>query len=720
MKLDSRTGNVISSGSIGEDSNFTIEMNPKMFRTLSDTMYQDKIGSMIRELSCNAMDAHIAAGEADKPFTIHLPDQIEPWFSVKDEGIGLSDQDIRSMYTSYGASTKDQSNDMVGAFGLGSKTPFAYTDQFTVTSIYDGMKRVYVAVMVDELPVIKLQHEEETSEHPGLEVNVGVNDYDFSTFRDKVLAQLRFFKVKPTLLNNRYDVQFKDLDALEALIERDGIKVFKQGYRDDIRGIWVVQGGVGYILSIEKLGDMEDAAKSFAKAIAEKGAVIRVDIGDVEVTASREGISYTENTRKRIVKRLTDVANAISAETVAELRKMTSIWERAAAFNGLMEVLQKAVKNSADFDKLFPENVIAFRGQNMIVRVKQIDDMGLDAVMYVKHKGYRRGSYSDTFVRLARKVVTDLDRSWDKDIVNLHPEVDFNVFIRDTNSKPVARLKLFAEENDYPPMLVIEGFKGDVTKAEIKKVAKALHIPESKIKLLSTLTAPKVNNSGKGGAEARPRAFQMPTSGSVNIGNSREWERVYDNLDDIDEAIWVKMDRHDISWSSDVRIVLEAAKRGLLDKPVIAVNYQTADRITEGKVGSQLTSAEDVAKELLAKIESFKPIYRALEKYNNFIGRVGSGNRHVRAIINNGAIPGLDAVSKRIEQLEKRIEGWEWAERNSDADLMEAAGKAGYNAGEARNMAIVDRYPLLSHLQPYTDIPAEHIEDYIKMVDERG
>ena len=218
------------------------------------------------------------------------------------------------------------SHDQFGAFGLGSKTPFAYTDQFTVTSIFEGVKRIYIAVMNDDgLPILKLQHESDTTEHVGLEINVSVNDYDFQTFREKILAQLRFFKVKPTLTNNRHGVEFVDIDSTETLIERNNVKVFTGDRDRPVRGLWVVQGGVGYQLSVEKLGDMDDATKSFAKAISEKGAVITFDIGEVEVTASREGISYTVNTCKRIVKQLTETAETIAADTIAELRKMDSI-----------------------------------------------------------------------------------------------------------------------------------------------------------------------------------------------------------------------------------------------------------------------------------------------------------------------------------------------------------------------------------------------------------
>lgn len=87
---------------------------------------------MIRELSCNAKDAHVDAGKGDVPFEIHLPNDLEPWFAVTDFGIGLSHEDVTGLYRTYFDSTKTKSNDVTGQFGIGSKSPFAYVDQFTV------------------------------------------------------------------------------------------------------------------------------------------------------------------------------------------------------------------------------------------------------------------------------------------------------------------------------------------------------------------------------------------------------------------------------------------------------------------------------------------------------------------------------------------------------------------------------------------------------------
>ena len=124
MKLADRTVEVHSAG-VRSASQFNIAQTSKMFKILSDSLYSDKIMAVIRELSTNANDSHISAHNED-PFKVTLPTNANPSFTIRDFGTGLSQQDMENLYTTYGASSKNDSNDFTGCLGLGSKSPFAY------------------------------------------------------------------------------------------------------------------------------------------------------------------------------------------------------------------------------------------------------------------------------------------------------------------------------------------------------------------------------------------------------------------------------------------------------------------------------------------------------------------------------------------------------------------------------------------------------------------
>ena len=91
-----------------------IAMNAKTFRMLSDTLYSDKIKAIIRELSCNAYDAHIMANTLEtKEIEVHLPTILNPIFMIRDYGVGMSHNMLLANYLTYGESTKDDSNNQI-------------------------------------------------------------------------------------------------------------------------------------------------------------------------------------------------------------------------------------------------------------------------------------------------------------------------------------------------------------------------------------------------------------------------------------------------------------------------------------------------------------------------------------------------------------------------------------------------------------------------------
>ena len=114
---------------------FTICANAKMFKILSSGLYSNKEKAIIREVSCNAYDANVDAGNGDVPIEVHLPGVLEPYFSIKDSGPGLTPEQMKNIYTQYGNSTKTDRNNAIGCLGLGSKSPFSYIDSFTVISV---------------------------------------------------------------------------------------------------------------------------------------------------------------------------------------------------------------------------------------------------------------------------------------------------------------------------------------------------------------------------------------------------------------------------------------------------------------------------------------------------------------------------------------------------------------------------------------------------------
>lgn len=221
MKLNTNTGNVQISEGLRSTS-FKMAATAKGFRIISQTLYKDSILAIVRELSCNAWDAHQMNGNVNQPFEVHLPNQLEPWFSIRDYGTGMSDDTVFDVYTTVFGSTKDQSNEVIGAMGLGSKTPFAYNDgqAFIVTSIHNGMKAIYSAYLKDGAPDLTcLSDPTPTNEPSGVEVSVPVTSKDFFAFKKAADTCLYTFAlpsvkvnvetIKPKLIQSGTDYQIR-------------------------------------------------------------------------------------------------------------------------------------------------------------------------------------------------------------------------------------------------------------------------------------------------------------------------------------------------------------------------------------------------------------------------------------------------------------------------------------------------------------------------------
>ena len=129
---------------------------------------------------------------------------LEPWFSVRDFGTGLDNNQVVNIYTTYFESTKADSNDFIGALGLGSKSPFSYTENFTVTAIKDGTKRIYSAFINEVgVPSIAEMSEELTDEGNGVEVKFSVTDrYDYNSFVHEAQRVFMWFKHRPNVIGN--------------------------------------------------------------------------------------------------------------------------------------------------------------------------------------------------------------------------------------------------------------------------------------------------------------------------------------------------------------------------------------------------------------------------------------------------------------------------------------------------------------------------------------
>jgi hypothetical protein len=320
MILNNAPANEAVLSNVGEIGEFRIRNSAKAFNILSSGLYANKIRAIIRELSCNAVDSHVAAGKQDTPFDVHLPNQFEPHFSIRDYGTGLTHEQVTSIYTTYFESTKTDSNAFIGALGLGSKSPFSYTDNFTVTAIKDGRKGIYSAFINGEgVPSIALMMEEETTDPSGVEVKFSVNDhYDFGKFREEARFVYTYFKLRP-VVSGCSGFEFRDVEY-ESKDIIPGVHNYTRGGRS-----MAIMGNIAYPIEVPNT----DKNLGSLAQLLNCGLEIHFAIGEVDFQASREGLSYIPTTIESIKRKLEEVNKALTVVLAKEADAIPNVWERA-------------------------------------------------------------------------------------------------------------------------------------------------------------------------------------------------------------------------------------------------------------------------------------------------------------------------------------------------------------------------------------------------------
>lgn len=267
----------------GSSTDFTIKASGKAFKVLIDGLYTDKIQSITREIWSNALDSHIMAGNPEEPFEVYFPDAFEPTFRVRDFGVGLTHEQVIGLYTTLFESTKEDTNTQVGKFGIGSKSPFAYTDTFTVVSIKDGEKNFYSAIFDgDKAPSVYHLSSEKTTERNGVEVSFPVEKVDLVSFQNAARRVAIGFDVKPKVTNIR-DFEWSGIDKVLG------------------SGVYVRMGCVIYPVAYNLVIDYSAKHKSaipsefFGRYVQTGVHIIEVNMGEVEMSASRETLSYGRN-----------------------------------------------------------------------------------------------------------------------------------------------------------------------------------------------------------------------------------------------------------------------------------------------------------------------------------------------------------------------------------------------------------------------------------------
>jgi hypothetical protein len=324
MILEKQKENLeLNDGEIHESFATVIDFDSADFlKQMLSKFYSDAVGSLIRETTSNALDSHREINSSE-PIVVsfHINDEGNYEFSVEDFGVGINKDTINNILRKYGKSTKRNSVNQLGAFGLGWKSPLAYTSGFYFTGRKDGIEIKCMMYEGEEDIKIDVLYEGTTKEKNGCKVTVPVKSSDKGDFIEKISEQLAYFE------NVYFNV--KDLNN-NFKIHRE--KDFQYSDLCTDHNLHICLDNVYYPIDFQKLG-----INPINIALG-----LRFSLTDgLFPVPNRESIKYTLETKEIILDKINKVANWAAEkynETITDTKDIYKVMEHYNTSSRLLEL----------------------------------------------------------------------------------------------------------------------------------------------------------------------------------------------------------------------------------------------------------------------------------------------------------------------------------------------------------------------------------------------
>lgn len=392
MIIEQAQNNIVTQG-VQEAISFGIKSDglAHIFNVLRNQLYSNKILAILREYSCNAVDAHVEANCEERPIKVSLPSRLMPELKIRDYGLGLSENDIKEIYAFYGESTKRKSNSLIGQLGLGSKSAFAYGDNFVINSFFNGVKITYNAY-IDETQVGQIAKLSScpTDEENGVEIVIPVKQSDFDNFTTTAEELFAHFKVRP-IIEGVADFNYP---VKNITLSGDNWRMFEKhnlyNYEHHI-----IMGNIRYRIDKVALKLNEDGSTSFDDEIIDSmlsncKMEIDIPIGELDIAASRESLQYTNKTIDCIKKSILTIKDELEKRLLLEYKSVDSLW----SYKCLMAKMEDFHHPYYTiYNIISKHNNAAFQYDGKVITNSYVDfGSTTDFVLYAPRKKYIQGS----------------------------------------------------------------------------------------------------------------------------------------------------------------------------------------------------------------------------------------------------------------------------------------------------------------------------------------
>jgi hypothetical protein len=327
MIIETKNKNIQSQGIAKQESCSIDQEDMRYIASLLRNNYSNPLLATIREIVANALDV-----TKNKEVSIQLPTKIEPNFIVRDYGCGLSEEDMLGLYTKYGKSTKRDSNNAIGGFGIGRFAPLSYTDSFIVRSVHKGHKHSYI-IRVDEQDdtIVSQIESTKTQEADGIYVQVGIKNEDIQEFFKIFKKTLWYRQNEIKLLNEHWGKKSMGVpqESNEAfdLYELNKYWEDKSHYGDSP---YVLMGGIPY-----KVNPNDDWF------MFKGGVVYKAEIGEFKLHHSRESLEYNPQVKEALKKASQKMFDKLNETLGSQMNCAENFYQASVIANKALETYRQ-------------------------------------------------------------------------------------------------------------------------------------------------------------------------------------------------------------------------------------------------------------------------------------------------------------------------------------------------------------------------------------------
>lgn len=277
-----------------------------MLINMLSRLYPNPRQTLLCEYVQNAMDSHKMAGKADVPVEITLPNDFDPHYTVRDYGVSMTHEEVKTIYAKALKSMKIEDNGLIGGYGVGKLVFSPYSGVMTMTTWVNGIKTIYDCRLHKGDGEIRRKWHGPSDEPQGVEIKIPVPESDFEFFRNRAQYLYSFLPTKPIIKGVKDEINLNP----ESFYETEKFTLLKENIGNS-EGALATIGGMVFPISLDDLGisryahyrNTEDD-EVIRKVIENLSVVLHFNVGEIEHTPSRSSLEYNDNTIQKIRERI--------------------------------------------------------------------------------------------------------------------------------------------------------------------------------------------------------------------------------------------------------------------------------------------------------------------------------------------------------------------------------------------------------------------------------